>query len=174
MGQLTDIGLSTAIICLGVYFIVFLARYIATKAWIATKNKWVRGTIKWVGSMWLTIWPIIIGWFMLHFVSGIPVPEMIQNLVGDHPHSPVLGIYGAFCGMISGAVVKAVKKVLEKKGIDVTLDDPAEAALAAKQACVDKTAEKINDKDGKEEKAETPPEEESDSTVEDGKDSSND
>lgn len=146
MNQLTDIGLHTAIICLGIYFIIYIARYVATKVWIATANKYVRGSIKWVGTMWLPIWPLAIGWFMLHFVSGIPVPDMILDLVGDHPHSPVLGIYGMFCGMISTGVVKAVNSALEKKGIDVTLDDPKEAALAAKQARVDETAAKIEEK----------------------------
>lgn len=146
MEQLTDIGLHTAIICLGIYFVVHIARTVASKVWIATKNKWVRGTIKWAGTMWLPLWPLIVGWFMLHFVGGIPVPDMIKDLVGDHPHSPVLGIYGMFCGMISTGVVKAVNSALEKRGIDVTLDDPKEAALVAKQAHVDKKAAKIEEK----------------------------
>ena len=154
MDQLTDIGLHTAIICLGIFFVVYIARYVASRVWTATANKWVRGTIKWVGTMWLGIWPLIIGWFMLHFVSGIPVPDMIKDLVGSHPHSPVLGIYGMFCGMISAGVVKSINSALEKKGIDVTLDDPKEAALAAKQAHVDKKAAKI---EGKRKSASVPP-----------------
>ena len=146
MEQLLDIGIPTAIICLGIYFVIYIAQYVATKVWVATDNKWVRGTIKWVGTMWLPIWPLAIGWFMLHFVDGIPVPDIITELLGEHPNSPVLGIYGMFCGMISTGVVKATRTALEKKGIDVTMDDPHEAAVVAKQARVDKKAEKIKKK----------------------------
>ena len=169
MEQLTDIGLSTGILCLGIYFVILIFQYVASKVWIATANKWVRGTIKWVGTMWLPIWPIIIGWFMLHFVDGLPLPEAIKNLVGDHPHSPVLGIYGAFCGMISAAVVKGIKNALKKKGIDVSIHDPAEAKLKAEQKAMDKKIEKIeNGKNGKNGEPEEEETEEADEANEEG------
>ena len=172
MEQLTDISLSTAIICLGIYFVVLIARYVAAKVWTATSNKWVRGAIKWVGTMWLPIWPIIIGWLILHFVDGIPLPEAIKNLVGDHPHSPVLGIYGMFCGMICMAVVKWIKDILAKKGIDVTIHDPAEAVLEADRKVMEKKAEKIKNGNGKKSEDEKSEDEKSEdgvtSTVRDG------
>jgi hypothetical protein len=147
MKQLTDISLSTAVICLGIYFIVVIARFVASKVWAATDNKWVRGTIKWVGTMWIPIWPIIIGSLMVRYVDGIPIPDAIKELVGDHPRSPVLGIYGAFCGLISMAVVKQVKDALAKKGIDVSIADPVLATLDAEKKLMDKRAEKA--KNGK-------------------------
>jgi hypothetical protein len=140
MEQITDIGLPAAIICLGVYFIILFFQYIARKVWAATPNKIVRGVIKWVGTMWLPLWPIIIGTMLVRYVPSIPIPKLITDL------SPERGItwsiYGAFCGMISMAVVKAIKQLLEKKGINLEISDLKEAKLAVKNGNDKKEAPK--------------------------------
>ena len=89
MDQLTNIGLHTAIICLGIYFIIYIARYVATKVWISTSNKWVRGSIKWVGTMWLPIWPLLIGWFML--VTGL-TSFLGMNFTGATTYTSLSGV----------------------------------------------------------------------------------
>lgn len=121
MEQITDIWLSTAIICLGVYFVILFFQYAAQKAWVILPNKIVRGIIKWVGSMWLPLWPIMIGSVGVRYIPNIPLPKMILNLA---PNPGITWtIYGAFCGFICTAVVKGIKHALEKKGIDLSASD---------------------------------------------------
>lgn len=132
MDQIVDITLPTALICLGVYFVVLFFQYVARKVWASTKNKTVRWAIKWVGTMWLPLWPIAIGAAGARFVPSIPMPKMILELSPDR--GITWTIYGAFCGLISVAVVKAIKQLLEKKGIDLEMPDLAEAKLAAKES----------------------------------------
>jgi hypothetical protein len=128
MDQITDVGIGTAIICLGIYFVILFFQYVARRVWAATPNKIVRGIIKWVGTMWLPLWPIALGAVGVRYIPNIPVPDMIKNL------SPEPGItwtiYGAFCGMICMAVVKGIKQALEKKGISLDMPDLKQAKLA--------------------------------------------
>lgn len=125
MEQLTDVGLSTGLICLGIYFVVLFFQYVARKIWAATSNKIVRGVIKWVGSMWLPLWPIAIGAVAVRFIPSIPLPKMITGIAPEP--GVAWTIYGAFCGMICMAVVKGIKHYLEKKGINIAVPDLAEA-----------------------------------------------
>ena len=80
--------------------------------------------------MWLPLWPIVFGG-LGGISKSMPLPEMIAKL-GSQP-GPVSIIYGAFCGMISMAVVKAIKHAAEQKGIDVEIPDLSVAKLVAKK-----------------------------------------
>lgn len=146
MDQLVAIGVPTGIACLGVFFIVMFVDFVTAKVWTLTSNKWVRGSIKWVWTMWLPLWPIAIGG-LGGILKGMPLPDAVSSL-GPYP-GPVSVIYGAFCGMISMAVVKAIKHALEQKGIDVEIPDLSVAKLLASK---DKTASKLQGK-----KDSTPP-----------------
>lgn len=145
MDQLIDIGLPTLIACFAIFFIVYIFDYITDKIWANTKAPKVRAAIKWTWTMWLPIWPIIIGGIG-GLIPGLPLPESIANL------GPVPGfvsvVYGGFCGMISMALVKQVDVILEKKGIDIDIPDLGEAKLTAKQKKVEKVAEKIKSEHG--------------------------
>lgn len=155
MDQILDIGLPTAIACLGVFFIVYVVDYITDKVWTNVSKPWVRLAIKWTWTMWLPLWPIAIG-AAGGMMKGLPLPEAVAKL------GPVPGlvsvIYGAFCGMISMGVVKAIKHALEKKGIDVKVPDLGEAKLRAKQEKVDKVAEKMKSEHGGRMPSDPPPE----------------
>lgn len=130
MDQITDIGLPTTLICLGIYFVVLFFQYVARRVWAATPNKIVRGIIKWVGTMWLPLWPIALGAVGVRFIPNIPMPKMILDLAPEP--GVTWTIYGAFCGMICMAVVKGIKQYLEKKGIDLEMPDLKQAKLAVK------------------------------------------
>ena len=130
MEQITDITLATSLICLGIYFVVLFFQYVAGKVWAATPNKFVRGTIKWVGTMWLPLWPIILGGAGVRLIPGIPMPKMITDIAPEP--GITWTIYGAFCGMICMAVVKGIKQALEKKGINLEIPDLKKAKLAVK------------------------------------------
>jgi len=158
MDQLLDIGLPTAIACLGVFFIVYVVDYVTDKVWTNVSKPWVRLVIKWTWTMWLPLWPIAIG-AAGGMVKGVPLPEAVAAL-GPAP-GLVSVIYGAFCGMISMGVVKAIKHALEKKGIDVKVPDLGEAKLRAKQEKVDKAAEKIKSAHGGRMPSDPPPKDES-------------
>ena len=119
MDQIVDISLPTVIICLGIFFVIFIFRYVAKQVWNATQNTIVRGIITWAGTKWLPLWPVVIGSLIVRFVPNAPVPQMIQDLAVER--NITWTIYGAFCGLISGAVVKGIKQLLEKKGIKVDL-----------------------------------------------------
>ena len=130
MEQITDISLSTSLICLGIYFVVLFFQYGAGKVWAAASNKIVRGIIKWVGTMWLPLWPIVIGAAGVRLIPSIPMPKMITDIAPEP--GVTWTIYGAFCGMICMAVVKGIKQALEKKGIDLNIPDLQKAKLAVK------------------------------------------
>jgi len=143
MEQLIDIGLPTAIASLGVFFVVLFVDYILNKIWTYTSKDWVRASIKWSWTIWAPLWPIAIG-ASGGFIKGLPMPEMVAKL--GHVPGLVSVIYGAFCGMISMAVVKQIKFALEKKGIDVTVPDLSLAKIQAKRELVDKSAAKLGQK----------------------------
>ena len=141
MEQIIEISLPTAIICFGVFFIVLFIDFILAKIWMNTNNTNIRSTIKWVWTMWLPLWPIVLGIGVI-FINGIPMPIEIAEL-GPVP-GPSSIIYGAFCGLIAMAVVKAIKHALEKKGIDITIPDLDEAKLLARQDLVSKKLKNSN------------------------------
>lgn len=143
MDQIVDIGLPTAIACLGVFFIVLFVDYILNKIWTYTSKAWVRAVIKWTWTMWAPLWPIALG-AGGGLVKGLPMPEAVAKL--GHVPGLVSVIYGAFCGMISMAVVKQIKFALEKKGIDVSIPDLSLAKIQAKREQVDKSAAKLDQK----------------------------
>jgi len=154
MDQVLDIGLPTAIACLGIFFIIYIVDFVTDKVWTNVSRPWIRSAIKWTWTMWLPLWPIILGGAG-GLISGLPLPEAVKGL------GPVPGlssvIYGAFCGMISTAVVKQIKVALEKKGIDVEVPDLGEAKLRAKQAKLERTAAKIKSDHGGKMPSEAPP-----------------
>lgn len=142
MDQILDITLPTAIACLGIFFIVYIVDFITDKIWASTSKPWIRSVIKWAWTIWLPLWPIAIGGAG-GMMKGLPLPAAVVAL-GPAP-GLVSVIYGAFCGMISMAVVKQIKAALEKKGIDVQIPDLGEAKLQAKQNKIDKAVAKKKD-----------------------------
>jgi len=140
MNQITDIGLPITIVCLGVFFIVLFVDYILNKIWTHTSRNWVRASIKWTWTMWAPLWPIALG-AGSGMLKDLPIPEAVAKL--GHVPGLVSIIYGAFCGMISTAVVKQVKFALEKKGIDISIPDLSLAKIQAKREHVNKSAAKL-------------------------------
>jgi hypothetical protein len=106
--------------------------------------------------MWLPLWPIAIGAMGVRYIPSIPIPDMILKLAPEP--SITWAIYGAFCGLISTAVVKGIKQALEKKGIDLEMPDLKEAKLAVKNG---NGKPKLEEKPEKPEEPEEPEEEES-------------
>lgn len=154
MDQILDITLPTAIACLGIFFIVYIIDFITDKIWTATSRPEVRAVIKWTWTMWLPLWPIFLGGAG-GIISGLPLPESVKAL-GPAP-GLVSVIYGAFCGLISMAVVKQIKVALEKKGIDVEIADLGEAKLKAKQDKMVKATDKMKAENGGKMPSESPP-----------------
>ena len=141
MEQIIEISLPTAIVCFGVFFIVLFIDFILAKIWTNTNKVKVRSIIKWAWTMWIPLWPIVIG-AGSSFIKGIPMPIEILKF-GSVP-GPASVIYGAFCGLISMAVVKAVKHALEKKGIDINIPDLNDAKLVARRNSVSKKLKESN------------------------------
>ena len=140
MDQITDIVLPTTIACFGVFFIVFIIDYVTNQIWVNNEDPRVRAVIKWTWTVWTPLWPVFIGGFG-GLIEELPVPGMIKAL-GPTP-GLVSVIYGAFCGLISLAVVKQVKHALEQKGIDVKLPTLSEAKVDAKMRRAEKKLVKI-------------------------------
>lgn len=139
MDQIIDITVPTAIACLGVFFIMMIIEAITNQIWVSSDNSKVRAVIKWVWTVWTPIWPVVIGGAG-GFIKDLPMPEMIKAL-GPTPGLTSV-IYGAFCGMISLAVVKQIKYALEQKGIDVTLPTLPEAKSEAKEKRIEMKRER--------------------------------
>lgn len=128
MDQIVNIAVPTAVVCLGIFFVILFIDFILARIWSITSNVKIRETIKWVWTMWLPLWPIALG-AVEGTMKSMPLPDMIAKL-GSDP-GPVSVTYGAFCGLISMAVVKAIKHALEQKGIDVDIPDLSMARMDA-------------------------------------------
>jgi hypothetical protein len=116
MKDFVDITMSfqTVILCVTAFMVVTIGRIIGSRLH-KSGNKKVQMVVTWVGTMWLPLWPLIIG-ALLTMTPGMPLHPKLAEY-GAFPKM----MFGAFCGMISTGVIAQVHHMLSKLGVDVNI-----------------------------------------------------
>lgn len=105
----------TVVLVVAVFMLMTIARIVSARVRKLTSNKFVLGFLKYAGTMWLPLWPIVLG-MVLVFTPTMPIhPELAA--VEGMPKA----LFGAFVGMLNAGLVTALTHVLDKLGIKVNI-----------------------------------------------------
>ena len=108
------ISLQTVILCVTIFMIMTIGRIVADRLKLLDKSK-LNMFIKWGGTMWLPLWPLIIGIVLVHLPS-MPLHPKLAVLHGMPKH-----MFGAFAGMCSAGLITQVSHLLYKMGVEVKI-----------------------------------------------------
>jgi len=116
MKDFVEIVLSfqTAILCVTAFMAVTIGRMVGIRL-SKLHNKKIDLFVKWFGTMWLPLWPLVIG-SLLTINQGVHLHPKLAEL-GLFPRM----MFGAFCGMISTGIITQIQHMLAKLGVDINI-----------------------------------------------------